>query len=54
MLKSRLLMQPPIMLRLVMSGVLACSFSANGLRADDVFLAGVEASEDWFGADHLQ
>ena len=35
MLKSRLLMQPPIMLRLVMSGVLACSFSANGLRADD-------------------
>ncbi len=35
MLKSRLLMQPPIMLRLVMSGVLACSFGANGLRADD-------------------
>ena len=35
MLKSSLLMQPPIMLRLVMSGVLACSFSANGLRADD-------------------
>ena len=35
MFNSSLLMQPPIMLRFVMSGVVACSLGAHSLRADD-------------------